>query len=105
MDSDTYDENDEHFDSTEEEYIDPIDRFFSCELDIVLDLYNDILDRFPYIELKSTRFVQFIMDIVLEKKYPKIRLYEDNVNVVLEIINNYLKRFKKSYSSEHVIII
>jgi hypothetical protein len=107
MDSDTYDENeyDAQIDSDEEEYVDPIDRFISCELDYVLDVYHEILDRFPYIEIKNTEFVQLIMDIVLENKYSKVRLYEDNIKVVLDIINNYLRRFKKSYSEEHVIII
>jgi hypothetical protein len=91
--SDWGDESDNLLDENEQN--DPLDIFLSNELDEILDLYDDIINRFPYIKLKSTFFVKYLIDIIVYNQYNIITLYDETIFTIQYCMNKYLLKFKK----------
>lgn len=93
-------------DSDEENYTDEqiqiniLDDFIYNELDNVLDLYYDVINRFPYfLTCKSHHFTHFIMDTCVLKTLPEIKQCVDEnfvinnekeIDTTLWIVNNFL---------------
>lgn len=93
-------DTDEEYYSDEQVQYNILDDFIYNELDNVLDLYHDIINRFPYfLNSKSYHFTQFVIDNCILKSWTTSKVvvnndyvtyYENEIETTLWVLNNFL---------------
>ena len=81
----------------------------SLELENIIDLYNNLFNRFPFLIFNSTEFSLFILEILEKNSYFSVRhklyVHNDSLNTIIYIINDYLSQFRKHITIYNFFII
>jgi hypothetical protein len=109
IDKHEFNKYDKHeFNKFDKHEFNKFENFLSNELENILDIHDYLQEHFPFFFRRSEYFVSFIIDFMFNTKSVKcnniteqfVIEYFEEIDTTLQIVNNYLKRFKVKVSKQ-----